>query len=249
MTVHFEIEAGIATITIDRSRVCNAIDQETAHTLSVSLGAADADDQVRVILLTGAGGHFCVGVDMEAALRGELTRSPVNGFAGVTQRVLKTPMIAAVEGSALAEGFEMALACDMIVAAEDACFGLCQTSEGLIPDAGGLTRLPRQLPPKIAAELIMTARTVSAAFLASHGLINRVVSPGTALSVARALGRQITANDARTIEVSKRVLNESCDWPASEMFARQDALTASLHATVSGEAVEAGAVSAGGPGS
>jgi enoyl-CoA hydratase len=237
MAVHFEIEAQVATITIDRPEVRNAIDQATAHEISVSLGKADADPDVRVIVITGAGGSFCIGMDFEAFLRGEVVRSPTNGFAGVTQRLLKKPLIAAVEGDALAGGFEIALACDLIVAAADARFGLSDTKRALVPNAGGLMRLPRQLPPKIAAELVMTARMVSSAFLASYGLVNRIVLRGEALSAARELATEIVANDPVAIEIGKRILNESPDWPASEMFSRQDALTAPLIASARARAL------------
>jgi enoyl-CoA hydratase len=233
MAVHFEVDAQIATITIDRPEARNSIDQATAHAISVSVGKADADPEVRVIVITGAGGYFCAGMDLKAFLRGEVVRSPTNGFAGVTQRVLKKPFIAAVEGYALAGGFEIALACDMIVAAEDARFGLSETKRGLVPNAGGLVRLPRQIPPKIAAELIMTAEMVSSTFLASHGLVNRVVPRGQALSAARELAAKIAANDPLAIEVSKRVLNESQDWLASEMFERQNAITAPVFVSAS----------------
>lgn len=236
MAVHLEVEAHVATITIDRPEVRNAIDQATAHDISVSLGKADDDPAVRVIVITGAGGYFCAGMDLKAFLRGEVMRSPTNGFAGVTQRVLKKPFIAAVEGYALAGGFEIALACDMIVAAEDARFGLSETKRSLVPNAGGLVRLPRQLPPKIAAELIMTAEMVSSAFLASHGLVNRVVPRGEALGAARALAAKISANDPFAIEVCKRVLNESPDWPASEMFERQFAITAPVFSSATARA-------------
>jgi enoyl-CoA hydratase len=228
MPVHLEIEAQVATITINRPEVRNAIDQATAHEISVSLAQADADPTARVIVITGAGGSFCVGMDLEAFLRGEVVRSPTNGFAGVTQRVVKKPLIAAVEGYALAGGFEIAMACDMIVASEDARFGLNEARRGLVPDAGGLMRLPRQIPPKIAAELVMTARTVSSAFLASHGLVNRIVPRGEALSAARQLAAEIVSNDPLAIEIGKRILNESSDWTASEMFSRQDEMTASI---------------------
>jgi enoyl-CoA hydratase len=228
MAVHLEIEGQVATITIDRPEVRNAIDQATAHEISVSLAQADADPTARVIVITGAGGSFCVGMDLKAFLRGEVVRSPTNGFAGVTQRVVKKPLIAAVEGYALAGGLEIAMACDMIVASEDARFGLNEARRGLVPDAGGLMRLPRQIPPKIAAELVMTARTVSSAFLASHGLVNRIVPRGEAVSAARQLAAEIVSNDPLAIEIGKRILNESSDWTASEMFSRQDEMTASI---------------------
>ena len=149
-------------------------------------------------------------------------------------------MIAAVEGFALAGGFEIALACDMIVAAEDARFGLSEVKRGLVPNAGGLVRLPRQLPPKIAAELILTAEMVSSTYLAAYGLINHVVPRGEALAAARVLAAKIAANDAHAIVISKRVLNESPNWPASEMFERQNEITAPLFASAS---ARAGAVS------
>ena len=231
MAVHLEIEAQVATITMDRPEVRNAIDQATAHEISVSLGKADAEPDVRVIVITGAGGSFCVGMDLKAFLRGEVVRSPTNGFAGVTQRALKKPLIAAVEGYALAGGFEIAMACDLIVAAEDARFGLNQAKQGLAPDAGGLMRLPRQIPSKIAAELVLTARTVSSAFLASHGLVNRIVPRGEAVAAARQLAAEIIANDPVAIEVGKRILTESPDWTGSEMFGRQDAMTAPVIAS------------------
>jgi enoyl-CoA hydratase len=237
MPVHLEVVARVATITIDRPAVRNAIDQATAHSISVSIGNADADAAARVIVITGTGGFFCAGIDYEAFLRGELFYSPANGFAGVTKRVLRKPLIAAVEGGALDAGFEIALACDMIVAAEDAMFGLTEIKRGVVPNAGGLVKLPRQLPAKIAAELIMTGETVSAAFLAARGLINRTVPRGEALCVARELASKIAANDPSAIETSKRVLNESQDWLVSEIFDRQNAITAPVIASARDEAL------------
>jgi enoyl-CoA hydratase len=215
MAVHLEIDWQVATITIDRPEVRHAIDQATAHEISVSLGKADADSAVRVILITGAGGCFCAGIDFEAFLRGEVFHSPTNGFAGVTKRVLKKPLIAAVEGDALAGGFEIVLACDMIVAAEDARFGLSETRAGLVPETGGIDRLSRLVPPKIAAELIMTAEMVSSGFLAAHGLVNRVVPRGQALSTARELAAKIAGNNPALIEMGKRILNENPSFPNS----------------------------------
>jgi enoyl-CoA hydratase len=215
MAVHLEVDGEVATITIDRPGVRNAIDQATAHAISVSIGKAEADSGVRVILITGAGGCFCAGIDFEAFLRGEVFHSPANGFAGVTKRVLTKPLIAAVEGDALAGGFEIALACDMIIAAIDARFGLGETRAALAPEEGGLVRLSHHVPPKIAAELIMTADTVSSTFLATHGLVNRIVPRGEALSTARALAAKIVANDPSVIERGKRILNGGPGLPTA----------------------------------
>jgi enoyl-CoA hydratase len=213
MAVHLEVDGQVATITIDRPEVRNAIDQATAHGISVSLGEADADSAVRVILITGTAGCFCAGIDSEAFRRGELFHSPTHGFAGVTKRVLKKPLIAAVEGDALAGGFEIVLACDMIVAAEDARFGFGEARDGVLPEARGLARLSRQVPPKIAAELILTAEMASSAFLAAHGLVNRVVPRGEALATAMKLAAKIAASDTVLIEMGKRVLSEEPSFP------------------------------------
>jgi enoyl-CoA hydratase/carnithine racemase len=209
MAAHLDIDGQIATITIDRPEACNAIDQPTAHAISVLLGNADADPRVGAILITGSGGCFCAGIDVEAYARGELFHSPTNGFAGVTKRVLKKPLIGAVEGDALGGGFEIALACDLIVAAEEARFGLGEIRPGLAPEPGALARMSRQLPPRIAAELIMAGRIVSSTVLATYGFVNRVVPRGEALSSARALATKIVAHDASVIEMGKRLFSEN----------------------------------------
>ena len=153
-------------------------------------------------------------------------RLPETGFAGITQARIAKPLIAAVEGYALAGGFEIALTCDLVVAAEDAKFGLSEVKRGLVANAGGLVRLPRQLPMKIASELVLTGEICAASFLAQHGLINRVVPSGEALNAALEYARKIAANGPLAVAVSKQVLSESQDWLSTEMFERQNLLTA-----------------------
>jgi enoyl-CoA hydratase len=226
MTVKFELEQGVAVITFDRPQARNAIDGATALAVSELVQRVNADRGIRVGILTGAGGHFCAGMDLKAFLRGEAIRLPGVGFAGITQARIAKPLIAAVEGYALAGGFEMALACDLVVAAEDAKFGLSEVKRGLVANAGGLVRLPRQLPMKIASELVLTGEIYPASLLAQHGLINRVVPSGEALNAALDYARKIAANGPLAVAVSKQVLNESQDWLSTEMFERQNLLTA-----------------------
>jgi enoyl-CoA hydratase len=134
-------------------------------------------------------------------------------------------LIAAVEGHALAGGFEMALACDLIVASEASKFGLPEVKRGLVANAGGLVRLPRQLPYRVALELVLTGSMISAQELLAHGLINRVAPVGQSLSVARELAMVIAANGPMAVAVSKRVMQESQDWLSTELFDRQNEYT------------------------
>jgi len=228
MTVKFELEDGVAIITIDRPEARNAVDHATALAIFEAVRRIDSNHDIRVGILTGAGGHFCAGMDLKAFLRGEVVRFPEAGFAGVTQANISKPLIAAIEGYALAGGFEIALACDLVVAAEDAKFGLTEVRRGLVANAGGLVRLPRQLPAKIASELVLTADIYPASLLAHHGLINRVVPSGEALQAALAYARKIAGNGPLAVAVSKQVLGESQDWSSTEMFDRQNELTAKV---------------------
>lgn len=228
MPVDLVIEGEVAVVTMNRPEARNTIDRETALGLADALAAINTNPAIRVAILTGAGGHFCAGMDLKAFLRGEVVRLPEGGFAGFTQAKLEKPFIAAVEGYALAGGFELALACDLIVASEEAKFGLSEVKRGLVANAGGLIRLPRLVPQKIASELVLTGEMVSASMLATHGLINRVTLPGQALTAALALARTIAANGPLAVAVSRKVLSEALDWPSDEMFDRQFAITASV---------------------
>lgn len=225
MATLFEIEDGIAVITINRPQARNSIDRETALEIAAAVERINADASIRVAIITGAGGNFCAGMDLKAFLRGEVVRLPGIGFAGVTQAKLDKPFIAAIEGYALAGGFEIMLACDMVVASEAAKFGLTEVKRGLVANAGGLVRLPRQLPIKIASEMVLTGEIFPASHLASSGLVNKLVAPGEALSAAMAMARVIAANGPLAVAISRRVLNESREWSEAEMFDRQNELT------------------------
>ena len=226
MSIEFDVQDGVATITLNRPQARNAIDGAMAAAISDAIKIIETDRAIRVGLITGSGGYFCAGMDLKAFLRQELVRLPGTGFAGITQAKVGKPLIAAVEGFAVGGGFEIALACDLVVASEKAQFGLAEVKRGLVANAGGLVRLPRQLPVKIAAELVLTGELFPAAFLAMYGLINRVVPAGEALHVARVIAGKIAANGPLAIAASKRVMSESQDWLTTEMFDRQFEITA-----------------------
>ena len=184
----------------------------------------DSNDDIRVAILTGAGGTFCSGMDLKAFVTGETPTVEGRGFGGLTEKPPAKPLIAAVEGYALAGGLELMISCDLIVAADNAKFGIPEVKRGLAAAAGGLVRLPRQVPPRLAMELALTGEFVGAERAAEMGLINRVVPAGTALDAARELAATICANGPLAVRVSKQVVIESADWSAEEMWQKQQAL-------------------------
>jgi len=226
MPVEFSVEDGVAVIIINRPEARNAIDRETALALESAVQRVNAEPDIRCAVITGAGGHFCAGMDLKAFLRGEVMRLPGTGFAGFAQALLGKPFIAAVEGYALAGGFEIVLACDMVVASSSARFGLTEVKRGLVANAGGLVRLPRQLPIKLASELVLTGEIFPAERLAASGLVNRLVGEGEALAEAVRLAQTIAANGPLAVAISRRVLKEGLEWPEAELFERQFQITA-----------------------
>jgi len=218
-------EDGIAIITINRPEQRNAVNRAVSYGVCAAVDELDARDDLRVGILTGAGGTFCSGMDLKAFLRGEVTRVEGRGILGIAVTPPRKPLIAAVEGYALAGGFEVALACDLLVAARNAQFGLPEVKRGLAAAAGGLLRLPRLIPPRIAMEIALTGDMVSAERLDRYGLVNELVEPGQALEAAKRLARRIIANAPLSVAASKRVIVESRDWPTAEMFARQQEIT------------------------
>ena len=220
-----EYEDGIVIITINRASQRNAVNRAVSYGVCAAVDELDARDDLRVGILTGAGGTFCAGMDLKAFLRGEVTRVEGRGIMGIAVTPPKKPLIAAVEGYALAGGFEAVLACDLLVAARNAQFGLPEAKRGLAAAAGGLLRLPRLIPHRIAMELALTGDTISAERLERFGLVNALVEPGEALAEAKRLARRIIANAPMSIAASKRVIVEQRDWSIAEMWARQQDIT------------------------
>lgn len=217
-----EHEDGLVIITINRPQVRNAVNRAVSYGVCEAIDEMERRDDLRLAILTGAGGNFCAGMDLKAFSQGEVTRVEGRGLLGIVNTPPKKPLIAAVEGYALAGGFEAVLACDLLVASRTAMFGLPEAKRGLMAGAGGLLRLPRFIPPRIAMEMALTGDMVSAERLEGHGLVNRLVDPGQALAAAKEMARTILANAPLSVQRSKQVIVEQRDWPIEEMFARQD---------------------------
>lgn len=223
---------GVRVFTLNRPEARNAVNFALAEALSDALQAFDADPSARIGILTGAGGTFCAGMDLKGFARGEpLPTIAGRGFAGLTEAPPEKVLIAAVEGYALAGGFELALACDLIVAAEDAKFGLPEVKRGLAARGGGLLRLPRRIPFHVAMEFLLTGDMLDAPRAQGYGLVNRLTPSGGALDAALELAARIEANGPMAVAATKRVVIASADWPADEMFGRQRSMLAPVFAS------------------
>lgn len=221
-----ETRGPVLIMQLNRPQARNAATLEMAEAMASALDALDSQPELRVGIITGAGGSFCAGMDLKGFLQGKRPSLPGRGFCGLTMRPPAKPLIAAVEGYALAGGFEVALACDLIVAARDAKFGLPEVKRGLAASAGGLLRLPKRLPYHVAMECILTGDMFGAERFAQLGLVNRLTEPGGALDAALALAQAIAANGPLAVAASKQVASQSGEWPLAEMFDRQAEITA-----------------------
>ncbi|MCA2226391.1 crotonase/enoyl-CoA hydratase family protein [Nonomuraea aurantiaca] len=217
-------EARVAVITINRPHAKNAVTRAVSEGIAAALDELDRRDDLSVGVLTGAGGSFCAGMDLKGFLRGERPSIEGRGFAGVTEAPPNKPLIAAVEGYALAGGCEIVLACDLVVAARTARFGIPEVKRGLVAAAGGLLRLPHRIPEQIAMELALTGDLIAAERAYEIGLVNRLAEEGKALDEALALAARIAENGPLAILASKRVIKEHGQWPEPERFARQRAI-------------------------
>jgi enoyl-CoA hydratase len=219
-----ERDGAVLVITLNRPQVRNAVNGALARSVAAALDELDGDPSLSVGVLTGAGATFCSGMDLKAFLTGDIPEVPGRGLAGITTTPPDKPVIAAVEGYALAGGCEIALACDMIVASRDATFGLPETKRALVAGAGGLFRLPQRIPRAIAMEYALTGEHFSATDAHAWGLVNRVTDPGEALAGALELARKITANGPLAVRVTKQIVANGGDWPAEERWTRQSEL-------------------------
>lgn len=218
-----ERSGAVLVITLNRPHVRNAVDRATSEALADAIDVLESDDGLATGVLTGAGGTFCAGMDLKAFLRGERPEAKGRGFAGLTERPPAKPLIAAVEGWALAGGCELVLTCDLVVAARDANFGLPEVQRGLIAGSGGLIRLPERIPRHIAMEHALTGEPMTAVDAHRWGLVNRLTDPGHSVEEALALARQIAANAPLAVRVTKRLIDESPSWPRAERWERQRA--------------------------
>lgn len=216
-----DVTDGIMTVTLNRPKAKNAANRAVAEGVAAAMDELDSNDSIHVAILTGAGGTFCAGMDLKAFVSGEMPMVEGRGFAGLTESTPRKPLIGAIEGYALAGGLELAISCDLLVTADDAKFGIPEVKRGLAAAAGGLIRLPRQIPSRLAMELAITGDFISAERAYEIGLVNQVVPSGTALEAARALAARIVANGPLAVAISKQVIQESASWSEDEMWQKQ----------------------------
>ena len=212
----------VLVMTMDRPEARNAMSLRMAGEVAEALDVLDERPDLSVGVITGAGGTFCAGMDLKGFARGERPVVEGRGFAGLVKRPPRKPLIAAVEGYALAGGFEIVLSCDLVVASREAKFGLPEVKRGLTAAAGGLLRLQHRVPHHLAMELVLTGRMWPAEEAAAVHLVNRLSEPGQALDVALDLANEVAANAPLALAASKQVLVRSVDWSLEEQFDRQE---------------------------
>lgn len=212
---------GVLEVTINRPEQRNAMTKSAAEAIGAAMDRLDADGELRCAILTGAGGTFCAGMDLKGFLRGEMPVDARGGFGGICTWTPEKPIIAAVDGHALAGGLELALACDLIVANVNAKFGIPEVKRGLVAAGGGVVQLPRLLPRPLAMELALTGDPIPAPRALELGLINRVTE-GAAIEAARELAQVVAANGPLAVAASKGIVRDSWLWPVEEINTHQN---------------------------
>jgi enoyl-CoA hydratase len=231
MSVRTDTVDGVLVVTIDRSEARNAINTETAVAIGEAMDRLDSDSSLASGIITGAGGTFCAGMDLKAFLAGERPSIPGRGFAGIVEQPPTKPLIAAVEGYAIAGGFEIALASDMIVAADNSKFGLPEVKRGLVAAGGGLMRLQQRVPYHLAMQWALTGNLVDAQRAYDVALVNELTPPGGALDAALTLAHSIAANGPLAVAATKRIVIEAPSWSRAEMFDKQRKISEPVRAS------------------
>lgn len=216
-----EVQGSVLIITLNRPEAKNAATAAMAQQMAEILDDFEANDELFVAVITGAGKTFCSGMDLKGFVRGERPSIDGRGFLAITEQPPTKPVIAAVEGYALAGGFETMLACDLVVAAETAKFGIPEVKRGLAAAAGGLLELPKRTHRAVAMEMALTGDIYGAEFGYRHGFVNRLTADGDALEGALDLAKAIAANGPLAVKASKRVITESPAWSEDEKFTKQ----------------------------
>jgi enoyl-CoA hydratase len=226
VSVRYEVDGPVVIVTIDRPEVRNAIDGPTAAGLADAFRRFDADEALSVAVLTGSGGTFCAGADLKAVAtgNGNKVRAEGDGPLGPTRMTLSKPVIAAVEGHAVAGGLELAIWCDLRVAARDAVFGVYCRRWGVPLVDGGTIRLPRLVGHGRAMDMILTGRAVAAEEALTMGLVNRLTDPGGALTAAVALGRELAALPQRCLRSDRASAIGQWDLPLAEALVAETEL-------------------------
>jgi enoyl-CoA hydratase len=226
-----ERREGVLVITINRPDARNAINTATAEAIADALDELDDSPDLVAGVITGAGKSFCAGMDLKAFLAGERPSVRDRGFAGIVERPPEKPMIAAVEGHAIAGGFEIVLACDLIVASENAVFGLPEVKRGLVAAGGGLLRLPQRVPYHLALEWALTGGFITAEQAYAVSLVNRLTAVHEALPVALELAATIAANGPLAVRASKKIITSAGSWAPAEAFDKQREISEPVRAS------------------
>ena len=213
-----ERRGAVQVITINRPEARNALNGAVAAGIRDAADELDGDPDLRVGVLTGAGGTFSAGMDLKAFLKGEMPSFPGRGLCGITQTPPRKPLVGAAEGWALAGGFELLLACDLVVAGASARFGVPEVTRSLVAGAGGALLLAQRVPRALALELLLTGDPIGAARAAEIGLVNRVVDDGEALEEAIGLAMRIAANGPLAVMATKQIAHHGGDWSAAERW-------------------------------
>ncbi|HET6949494.1 MAG TPA: crotonase/enoyl-CoA hydratase family protein [Acidimicrobiales bacterium] len=215
MAVDFEQRGPLAVVKINRPEARNAVNAAVAQGIEEAIDKIEAADDIWVGILTGEPPVFCAGADLKEINAGNAAglQTQRGGFGGIVQRERTKPLIAAVDGPALAGGTEIVLSCDLVVASTTATFGVPEVKRSLVAAAGGLFRLGRKIPLNIAMELALTGDPISAELAHHHGLVNRLCEPGQALEVATALAEQVCANAPVAVRESRKIVIEATNAP------------------------------------
>ena len=236
--VEFERRGAIALVTLNRPEARNAVSPEVSQTMAQILDEVEGDSALRAVVLTGRGEVFSAGADLKVVASGranDIARGK-GGFAGIVNRDFPKPIIAAVQGPALAGGFEIVLACDLVVAADTARFGIPEAKRGLMAAAGGLIRLPKRVPLAIALELAMTGDPIDAQRALELGLVNHVVPADRVVAEATELAERIGENSPIAVRNSRRLVREAAELSEEEGWTRTIEL--SLPVFESGDSIE-----------
>jgi enoyl-CoA hydratase len=212
---------GVLLVTLNRPDARNAVNTALAEGVAAALDELDADAELTVGVLTGAGKGFSAGMDLKAFVAGERPWVGDRGFAGIVQRSARKPLIAAIEGFAMAGGLEIALACDLIVASRDARLAIPEVKRSLVAAAGALRRLPQRVPSGVAMELALTGEPISAQRGYEIGLVNRVTEPGGAVDAALELAAAIARNGPLALDATKEILRRQADWGEEDFWREQ----------------------------
>ncbi|WP_405009692.1 crotonase/enoyl-CoA hydratase family protein [Kitasatospora sp. NBC_01539] len=227
-----EPRPGVLLITLNRPRVRNAVNRALAQAVDTALTRLDADPALDVGILTGADGHFCSGMDLKAFPAEGVPLVADRGLAGLTRARIRKPLIAAIEGAAVAGGFELALSCDLITAADTAFFALPEVARGLIAAEGGAIRLPGRLPYHLAMEMLLTAAPLPAPDAARHGLVNRLTPEGGALDAALTLAGRVQAHSRDAVHLTKQIVQNTRGLDDHAAYTVQDPFSTPVFTTV-----------------